>query len=393
MKILRVAMAMLIVGLWSSTATSAPDDYLQGFPTLEHVMAETRGSDELDTAARQAAAFNILSDVVVTLAPGRDTPGGGSFSPKEQALNSLYKNAEVKADMVAYRIVDPKNIQNDARDKWNKHRDEYIASGSFRDSVLRFLPQEQRVSLAEEFKKRVSEIKALSARRIALAAKPVVEMSTVDRDLAPRSQLLSQLALVAGMMLVFGIARELRPFGLDSSNEPMIRAGGKRHHIYSFAGMALSPTKTRETRTSVSGGYNNTPISSSTSTTVHDQFFLRDKSGAERAFQLTNLDVAVREGHDMVVLWANRKGKGGYFLFNNRSTSSFLFINGVLSSILQPRMWLVLPVTVIGMWLGGVSLLTCVIVPIAFFVWRAWIRKSRMRRFKKEILEKLLPKL
>jgi hypothetical protein len=73
-------------------------------------MAETRGSDELDTTARQAAVFNILGDAVLTLAPGRDTPGGGSFSAKESALYSLYKNAELRADMVAYRILDPKNI-------------------------------------------------------------------------------------------------------------------------------------------------------------------------------------------------------------------------------------------------------------------------------------------
>lgn len=193
MKTLSVTIAMLIVGLWLSTATLASDDYLQDFPTLEHVMAETRGSDELDTAARQAASFNILSDAVVTLAPGGDAPGGGSFSAKETTLHSLYKNAELRADMVAYRILDPKNIQNDARNKWNKHRDEYLASSSFRDGILRFLPQEQRESYAKEFKKRVSELKALRAKRIALGAKEE-EASAAARDLAARARLSSQLA-------------------------------------------------------------------------------------------------------------------------------------------------------------------------------------------------------
>lgn len=171
------------------------------------------------------------------------------------------------------------------------------------------------------------------------------------RDLFPLTTL--ALLFLIGLGIV-GCVREMRSFGLEASDPFMIRAGWSSYKIHSITGTVLAPTKSRVVTTEVSGGgsyvsggvtYTN-PVSTSTSTAIHDQFFLRASDGVEEAIQLTNFNLALREGHQMTAAWAIKKGKksGNYFLFRNHSTRDVDFSNLQSETIMRPSILIWLPV-------------------------------------------------
>jgi hypothetical protein len=53
-------------------------------------------------------------------------------------------------------------------------------------------------------------------------------------------------------------------------------------------------------------------------TTVHDQFFVIDAEGNERAFQMSNWNLALRDGQVLSAVWAGDKGP--LVLFRNHNT-------------------------------------------------------------------------
>ena len=59
------------------------------------------------------------------------------------------------------------------------------------------------------------------------------------------------------------------------------------------------------------------------SSTVHDDIFIIDKNGNEHSLQLSNFNVAVREGNKISIIWGVKKGeeKGSYILLANHSTN------------------------------------------------------------------------
>jgi alpha-tubulin suppressor-like RCC1 family protein len=65
--------------------------YLKEMPDPERVLADIRGSDEFDTAARQAAAMFLLSDVLLRLSPGWRS--ASRLTPDEKTLNTRYSRA------------------------------------------------------------------------------------------------------------------------------------------------------------------------------------------------------------------------------------------------------------------------------------------------------------
>jgi hypothetical protein len=136
---------------WSSvaaaqTAPSSPPlpaerpPFLKQMPAPERVMADIQGSDQLDTAARQVAALNRLSDVVVTLSGTADAPGGVRLTTGELALNGRYAGAASSLRIAVYRRIDPDNKQqfdeNSKRNQWNRQRDRYYNDPAFTTALL-----------------------------------------------------------------------------------------------------------------------------------------------------------------------------------------------------------------------------------------------------------------
>lgn len=120
-------------------------------------------------------------------------------------------------------------------------------------------------------------------------------------------------------------------------------AGRNTMTIYYDRGRVAGKDKNMETRVSGSGGgggaYQGTGATASvhiTSTTIiHDKIYLQKEDGKERAVELTNWDVACREGHDMVVAWIIPEGKenGDYTAIKNITTGSELYDNEVIRGL------------------------------------------------------------
>jgi hypothetical protein len=78
-----------------------------------------------------------------------------------------------------------------------------------------------------------------------------------------------------------------------------------------------------------------TNIRISSTTTIHDQFFLRQPGGAVESIKLAGWDFPVADGHIVSAVWAVREGAGGgpFFVVVNhttedtRSAMSFLMSN------------------------------------------------------------------
>ena len=104
---------------------------------------------------------------------------------------------------------------------------------------------------------------------------------------------------------------------------------GKTYGIYQFTGEVVDNNKQRETRVHGGGGatYNGTggtaPVTSST--TIHDQFFLMDDNGQEHDVTLSNWNVTLRTGHRIQIIWVipENKKEGPYVVVNNLNLKKF----------------------------------------------------------------------
>jgi type IV secretory pathway TraG/TraD family ATPase VirD4 len=118
----------------------APPVYLNQMPEPERVVADVRGSDALDSAARQVAALKRLIDVVVVLSGTADASGGPRLTTREVALNGRYAGAASSLLTAVYREIDPDNKQqsdeNSRRNQWNRLRDRYGNDGAFISALL-----------------------------------------------------------------------------------------------------------------------------------------------------------------------------------------------------------------------------------------------------------------
>ncbi len=122
-----------------------------------------------------------------------------------------------------------------------------------------------------------------------------------------------------------------------------IQVRGKEYTLYSFTGQVVGTSKNLETTVSGGGGGgsggSSAPVSISSITTVHDQFFLTDNSGKERAFQLNDFDLACREGHKLTVVWTIKKGeeRGPYIAVRNHTTGQTFYGESQITTICNPQ--------------------------------------------------------
>ena len=123
----------------------------------------------------------------------------------------------------------------------------------------------------------------------------------------------------------------------------IINLGKRNIEVHSFTGKVANVTKNLETKVHGGGGggysYQGTggsaPVSISSTTVIHDQIFLVDSQGNERALQLTDFDIACRESNNVSAMWAIIEGKdsGPYFAIVNHSTGSKFLNEKIVRSI------------------------------------------------------------
>lgn len=94
-----VLTSLLIIALLDTSIThsQAPNPmYLREMPTEERILREVKGSDPIDTAARQFGAFEQLSSIIRDLALAEHR-NDRQWTPDEQRLFALYQNASARA--------------------------------------------------------------------------------------------------------------------------------------------------------------------------------------------------------------------------------------------------------------------------------------------------------
>ncbi|RZL44879.1 MAG: hypothetical protein EOP00_18785 [Pedobacter sp.] len=116
-----------------------------------------------------------------------------------------------------------------------------------------------------------------------------------------------------------------------------IKIGGDSYGIYYIKGTVVGKDKHLETRISGGGGggYSNqgtgysAAVSISSRTITHDKIFLLDENGKEHAAELTDWDVACREGHQMLMqqVVKGNKASGPYVCVANLTTDTVLTKN------------------------------------------------------------------
>jgi len=172
-----------------------------------------------------------------------------------------------------------------------------------------------------------------------------------------------------------------------------IQTSGKQYNLYwSFGKVEGGASKNMETRVHGSGGGSNgygstAPVNISSTTTIHDQFFLKDKTGKESSFQLQDFNVACREGNELSVIWAIKKGgkTGPYIVVHNRTTSDTFFQEAELKKIFRYPVYYPLGATLLLLFIGGV-----IGYGIAFMlfiaIWIAWVYlgSKEVKKFKSE---------
>lgn len=124
-----------------------------------------------------------------------------------------------------------------------------------------------------------------------------------------------------------------------------IQLGKKYATIHQFTGKVVGTSKNMETKVHGGGGggysYRGTggsaPVRISSTTVVHDQLFIQSKEGEEKALQLQDFDLAVREGNIVTAMWGIPEGKqeGPYFAIYNHSTKGQFISDKKIRDIVQ----------------------------------------------------------
>lgn len=171
-----------------------------------------------------------------------------------------------------------------------------------------------------------------------------------------------------------------------------IITSGKEYDVYWTCGKVQDSSKNMETRVHGSGGgstgYGNTaPVNISSTTTIHDQFFLVDKNGKESSFQLQNFNVACRQGNELSVIWAIKTGKknGPYIVVRNRTTAETFYQEVELKKIFRYPVYYPWAATLVSFIVGNiVGFGTGFLLVVG--VWVAWfVHGSRqVKKFKNE---------
>ncbi len=182
--------------------------FLEQMPAPDRVIADTRGSDELDTAARRVAALNRLIDVVINLSGHADDPGGPHLTTEEMHLNGRYAGASSSLLTAVYRSIDPDGKQrfeeNSNRNQWNRLRDRYSDDDAFTGALLqRYLTPDLREKYLAHMRQTRQDIQKLQTAAARESNLPIQQIDPPGFWLSPVGVRMELGLFVAA--IVFGI--------------------------------------------------------------------------------------------------------------------------------------------------------------------------------------------
>lgn len=173
--------------------------------------------------------------------------------------------------------------------------------------------------------------------------------------------------------------------------------------IYSFTGRVIDSTQQLETKVSGSGGggaiYQGSgavaPVNISSTTTVHNQFFLIDEDNKEISVKLQNWDISLRTEHTVKVIWAipGKASNGPFVTVKNFNLNEVSWSNNQLKTVVSACLFKHLMIgfavsVVIGYLLSSFGLFILGI--IATFIYFHIRRNIFAKDLKNKILENFL---
>ena len=120
-----------------------------------------------------------------------------------------------------------------------------------------------------------------------------------------------------------------------------VTVGDRIIDLHRFSGEVVEEKKWATTQVSGGGGgYNvgsgqNNPVTISSVSRTHDQFFLKSDTGQEMAVETTDAGLALRKGHRVTVFWGILQGqeRGPYVAIYNHTTKSLTKMDAAIQDL------------------------------------------------------------
>ena len=321
-----LAIALCACGLVFAGTARAAEPWLAQMPTVEQVVAKTQGKDASDTAARRWVAFDKLSLLTDKLLRDRLLEGTG-LTPAEQAIRFRYVG---ERDRVTQQ--QQASLTTAGFSEWRKLADRYWDDRRFNDTLLtlfsaRFSADHQQI-LAETFEgaaiPKVTPPAGSTSEGAAPAEDSPAWFERTSADGIPPG-LTFLLALLAAFVLRLLLLRGR--LELDPRDPFRLLLGGGTYALNHATGSVDGASKMGTTSVHGGGGGTNAwgyarNIRISSTTTIHDQFFLRQPHGTAESIKLAGWDFPVADGHVVSAVWAVREGAGSgpFFIVVNHTT-------------------------------------------------------------------------
>lgn len=352
--------AATLLTLFLSVAAQALEPaYLAQMPTVEQVLADNRGKNELDTKARQVAALTQARKAIEDLGIARIRTG---YLPDEQRLIGEYWTAVYRLQDEAKVLAGPTPGADSPWARWMYLEGRYERDPEFRaENLTRYLSPALRQQLNATNADTDARVRESKRQLRVDSGARLSEWETMDED---RQQMAVGFTLFAGLLLLLFGLRELRRFGSLRSDPLILQAGFRRYALHHFTGTVTNysrwiETSTTTTTTTDSRGARSTNVSSSS---VEHESFTLESSGGSRAVHVAGAKVYVDNGSLVSAIWAvrRRKQEGEYILFLDRTTQRARPYRYVLQRMMQLSTWLMVPVLLLAyiissstdLWLG-----------------------------------------
>ena len=153
-----------------------------------------------------------------------------------------------------------------------------------------------------------------------------------------------------------------------------VTVGDRIIDLHQFSGEVVEEKKWATTQVSGGGGgYNvgsgrNNPVTITSVSRTHDQFFLKSDSGQEMAVETTDAGLALRKGHRVTVFWGILQGqeRGPYVAIYNHTTKSLTKMESAIQGLVaKPTSGLVMLAwiaSIFGICLYGLGIIGIIVL-------------------------------
>ncbi len=274
-----------------SLARADTDRHLEGMPAPDAVVREIKGSDALDTAARRAAAFHVLREIVKETAGPRMY--SESYTPLEQRLLFAYTEAQTAAVSAGLALLQgPATGFDSPRETWARLSTQYEVNDALKAEVFeKLLPagfQASHQALVRSY----WEQSASTASR--------AELRPVDWTLGRSFERIRHHPLGALLLLVVALMLVSYPV--------LALVKSFRVSLAALTGVARAPQAVQSDQAPISVRYytgsTDTPDRAHGSS-FHGEDFLLEGAGGEKRVSVADAFVPVSDGHKVTVVWAN----------------------------------------------------------------------------------------